>query len=359
MKSNNNKQFSKSGVGRVAESISLLPDQMRQVFDEMHLIKIPREYSKINKVVVSGMGGSNIGAHIVKAVFSDRLKAPINIEAGYGVPAYVDKNTLYVLSSYSGTTEETLSTYKEARKRGAKIIAITADVKKNKLAKLMMKDNIPGYIFKPRYNPSEQPRLAVGYSAFGTAVLLAKAGLFEMAEKEALDVIAELEIWDRELRPGEGVDINSAKRIAGELLNKQIVLVGGAEFLAGNLKALRNQFCETSKNFTSYLALPDLNHFAMEGLAFPESNKKDLAFFFFDSKIYHPRVRKRSELTKEVVRRNGIKAISHELKGKTRFMQGFEMLQLGSWITFYLGKLNGVDPVKISWVDWFKEELGK
>lgn len=355
---NNKSKQVENDESRVAESISLLPDQMRQVFDEMHLIKVPREYSKINKVVVSGMGGSNIGARIVKAVFSDRLKAPISITPGYEVPAFVDKNTLFILSSYSGTTEEPLSTYKEAKKRGAKIIAITACGKNNTLEKLMMKENIPGYIFKPEYNPSGQPRMAVGYSAFGMAVLLAKAGLFEIKEKEALDVIAELELWDRELRPSEKEDINFAKRIAKDLHNKQIVLVG-AEFLIGNLKTLRNQFCETSKNFASYLALPDLNHFAMEGLAFPKSNHKDLVFFFFNSKLYHPRIQKRAMLIKEVVKKNGIRVVSHELKGKTKFAQGFEMLQIGSWITFYLGMLNRVDPEKVPWVDWFKEELGK
>lgn len=358
MKSNNNKQFSKSGAGGVAESISLLADQMRQVLDEQHLIKIPREYGKVKQAVVSGMGGSNIGAGIVKAVFSDRVKAPISIVPGYEVPAYVDKNTLYILSSYSGTTEEPLSTYKEAKKRGAKIIAITAGGKNNVLEKLMMKENIPGYIFKPEYNPSGQPRLGIGYSAFGMAVLMAKAGLFEIKEKEALDVIAELELWDRELRPSEKDNINSAKRLAKELFGKQIILVG-AEFLLGDLRTLRNQFCETSKNFATYLTLPDLNHFALEGLAFPKSNKKDLVFFFFDSQLYHPRIQRRGELTKEVVKRNGIKVVSYKLKGKTKFAQGFEMLQLGSWVTYYLGRLNGVDPVKVPWVDWFKKELEK
>ena len=82
----------------------------------------------------------------------------------------------------------------------------------------------------------------------------------------------------------------------------------GAEFLVGNLKILRNQFNETSKNFASFLELPDMNHFALEGLARPVSNKDNLTFFFIDSSLYHPRIIKRSTLTKQIVQKNKIKS---------------------------------------------------
>jgi len=348
--------YKKQDNSIVAESISLLPDQVRQVLHEARLIKVPREYSKVTQVVVNGMGGSNIGAGIVKSVFADQLKVPISIVPGYSVPAHVNKNTLYLISSYSGTTEEPLSTYREAKKREAKILAISEDSKKSKLVKLMLKNNIPGYIFKPEFNPSNQPRLGLGYTLFGIAVIMAKAGLFKINVKETEDVIASMEIWDRELRPIIKTKNNIAKQIALKLYSKQPILVA-AEHLAGNVRTLRNQMCENSKNFTSYLSLPDLNHFAMEGLKMPASNKKDLIFFFVDSKFYHPRVQKRAELTKQVVKKNKIEVISHQLHGQTKLAQAFEMLQLGVWITYYLGILNKVNPIKIPWVDWFKKQL--
>jgi len=115
---------------------------------------------------------------------------------------------------------------------------------------------------------------------------------------------------------------NQAKKLARELENKIPVLVG-AEFTLGTIRALRNIFCESSKNFATYLSLPDLNHFAMEGLANPKEGKKNLAFVFFDSKLYHPRIQKRSQLTKEVVKKNGVKALSHELSGENKMIQSF------------------------------------
>ena len=78
---------------------------------------------------------------------------------------------------------------------------------------------------------------------------------------------------------------------------------------------------------------------------------------FFDSKLYSPRLQKRAQLTKRVVAKNKIPVFSFSLKGETKVAQAFELLQLGSWISFYLGMLNDVDPVKIPWVDWFKKQL--
>jgi len=356
MNLDNIKQYKKLDKGHVAESISHLPDQVRQVLHEARLIKVPREYSKVTQVVVNGMGGSNIGARIIKSAFADQIKAPISIEPGYGVQAHVNKNTLYIISSYSGTTEEPLSTYKAAKKRGAKIMAITEHSKKSKLEKLMLKNNIPGYIFKPEHNPSGQPRMGIGYTLFGIAVMIAKAGLFKVEVEEIEDIIASLEIWDRELRPTIKTKNNKAKQLAMKLYNKVPTLIA-AEFLTGNVKALRNQISENSKHFPIFLTLPDLNHFAMEGLTYPASNKRTLVFVFFDSMLYHPRIQKRSRLTKQVIKKNGIEVAEHTLQGKTKLQQSFEMLQLGTWITYYLGMLNGVDPVNIPWVDWFKEKL--
>lgn len=346
------KKLDKNGV---LGSIELLYSQIRQVLEESRLIKVPREYSKVKNVVINGMGASNLGADIFKAVFSDKIKVPVNIVPGYEIPAYVSENTLYIISSYSGNTEEPLSVYSEVKKRGAKIMAITSG-NSSHLEKIIMKDNVPGYIFKADKNPSGVPRMGLGYSVFGMAVMLAKTGLFAIDVKEIEQIITDLELWDHELRPQIKTRNNTAKKLAEKLHNRQIVVVG-AEFLQGNLRTLRNQICETGKTFAGYLTLPELNHYAMEGLGNPGSNKKNLAFFFIDSSLYHPRVQKRSELTKEVVKKNGIKYVECRLKGRSKLEQAFELLQLGSWVTFYLAMLNNENPAKNPWVDWFKERL--
>lgn len=347
--------YKKLDPKEVNKSIELLGDQVRHVLEISPIIKIPKSFTKCHRVVISGMGGSNLGGHILRSALSDQAKIPIIINPGYIVPNYVDKNTLYLISSYSGTTEEPLSTYKEAKKRGAKIIGITSKGKKNKLEKLMMREDLPGLIFEDRFNPSNQPRIALGYSIFGMMVLLAKSAVLTIKTKEIKDIIDFLEIETRRLRTDVSSKTNKAKQIAWELRGKIPVLVS-AEHLIGNLHAMRNQINENAKTYSDYLELPDLNHHALEGLQNPKTVEK-LKYLFFSSKLFHPRIQKRLKLTETVVKKNKVSALTHELKGKTKLAQSFELLQLGTWISYYLGEIYKVDPIEIPWVDWFKKQL--
>jgi glucose/mannose-6-phosphate isomerase len=339
---------------KVALSIEFLPKQIDDVLKQIENFKLPINYRDINKIVINGMGGSNLGARIIASVFKEELKVPVLIEPGYQVSGYVDNKTLYIISSYSGTTEEPLSTFAEAKKKGAKIVGLTEN-SKNKLFEKLKKEGLPILTFTPELNPSGQPRLALGYAVFALLGLLDKAGVITVDKKDIAGAISLLKKNNLLFTPFVGKN-NAAKGLASKIAGRGIILVG-AEFLEGNLHAWRNQFCETSKNFATYLVLPDLNHYALEGLANPSSNHKDLAMIFVGSGLYRPRIKKRAVLTREIAGKNRIKTLEVKLVGKTKLQQAAELLQFGSWVTYYLSLKNKVDPVSINWVDWFKEKL--
>lgn len=357
MNLNNFEKIYKQDSGLVALSIKDLYKQIEQVKEDAKLIKITESYKNINKVVVNGMGGSNLGARMIEACFKDELKVPLIIEPGYHIPGFVDDKTLYLISSYSGNTEEPLSVYNEVAGRGAKIMGITSSHKENKLEKLMMDNDIPGFIFSPLNNPSNQPRMGLGYSIFGILSILEKIGIIKIDELKIDKVISNLVNSNKKLIPEVNISDNIAKKFAQKIKGKIPILVG-ADFLEGNLHILRNQFCENSKNYADYLVLPELNHYAMESLANPKNNKKNLIFWFFDSDSYNDRIKKRSELTKKIIKKNNIEFIDYKIQSSSKISQCSEVLQLGSWVTFYLSMLNDVNPSLIPWVDWFKEELG-
>ncbi len=336
------------------ESLKLLGEQITDSLKQAAKFKLPKTHQKINKIVVSGMGGSNLGGRIMSAVFEQELKLPILINADYEVPRWVDAQTLFVVSSYSGTTEETVHAYTEAKKKKAKIVILTENDIKNPLIALAKKDSFPGLDFTPTFNPSSQPRLAIGYAVTLLAVILDRAGALKLSAKELTLVASKLKTWGAKLIPEKSDNV--ASKIADKLFGQNIVIVSGG-FLAGNAHALRNQFNENSKNFACYLTLPELNHYALEGLGWPKSNADNLSCLFFESSLYSPRVAKRLELTQKVMAKNKIKTVSLSLKGATKLEQSLEMLQLGSWITYYLAAKNKVNPLAIPWVDWFKKEL--
>jgi glucose/mannose-6-phosphate isomerase len=186
--------------------------------------------------------------------------------------------------------------------------------------------------------------------------VLKAVNLLKIKNSEIEKALLWMEKINKKNLPIVNLKNNPAKKMAKELLGKVPVLVG-AEFLKGNLHTLRNQLNETSKLYSSYLFLPDLNHHAMEGLLHPKTNSSYLSFLFFSSDLYGLKISKRLKLTKELVWKNKINVLEYKLKGEDKISQSFELLQFGAWLTYYLAMLYNLDPVKIPFVEWFKERI--
>ncbi len=78
------------------------------------------------KVVIAGMGGSAIGADLVTAYVESTCPVPVFVQRDYGLPAWANGNdTLVIASSHSGNTEETISVFEEALKRGCQTLVIS------------------------------------------------------------------------------------------------------------------------------------------------------------------------------------------------------------------------------------------
>lgn len=337
----------------VLGSIDLVPKQAMQAWQETKKVKIPQSYKKVESVVVCGMGGSAIGPHLVKTLFSDKIKLPIQIINGYALPAYAGPKTLVLLSSYSGTTEEVLSCARQAKAKKAKAVFMCTG---GTLAKMGKANRWPGYVFTAKFNPCGQPRVAVGNSIFGCLGILKKAGLVNVSDKEAGGMIHALAKYVKKFGMDSAISSNAAKRLSMQLKNKLMVLIG-SEFLEGNMHIAVNQINETSKQFAAYFLLPEINHHLLEGLSFPARPKRDMVFVFFESNKYHEKTQKRYKLTRRIIEKNSIKTITYKLGAKDKLGQAAEMLMLGSYVSFYLGMLNGQDPAFIPWVKYLKKKL--
>lgn len=341
-------QIKKLDKANLLASIELLGKQCVEAWREVKKIKIPANYHDVENIVISGMGGSALGGHLIRSLFADQLKRPIEIVRGYSMPAYVGPKTLVILSSYSGNTEETLAAATEAKNRKAKILGLATG---GKLANFLRTNKYPAYIFKPTFNPSNQPRMGLGYSIFGQLGLLAKCGMIKINEQEIADAIKSLSDshFQKNIK-------NAAQNFTSSLKNKIPVIVA-SEFLVGNAHVFSNQINENAKTFATYFELPELNHHLMEGLKNPAANK-NLKFILINSNLYHLRNQKRYKVLKEVLQKNKIDFIEYRPKAKTKLQQSMELLSFGSYLSFYLAMTYNLDPSPVPWVDFFKKQLG-
>ena len=337
----------------VYESISAFQKQIEQVWSDFRSIDKPIECSLAKNVVIAGMGGSALGGRVVDSLIQDRSRVPIEIFTEYHLPNYVNKDSLVILSSYSGNTEETLSDANEAIKRGAKVFAITTG---GKLSKLIKEENLDSYIFKPTNNPSKQPRMALGYSIASILAILSQCEFIHLNDDEIKDAVGKFKEYKDNFGVKRDKKSNISKSLAEKVKGKIPILVA-SEHLVGSAHTFKNQLNETAKNFSVLFDIPELNHHLMEGLGYPALVKKDLYFIFIDSDKYTGRVQKRYPITQEVVEKNGVEHGKYILEQDTKLNQIFELISFGLYTSFYLSILNDVDPSKIPWVDYFKEKM--
>lgn len=334
--------------------IDRLAEQVRMAWHDAQEVSIPKTYAKAKNILVVGMGGSALGAHILQDIFLKKSKVLFSITRDYTLPAWVSSDTLVILSSYSGTTEEVLSASEEARKKTSKILVISAG---GVLAAWAKKHKIPSYVFAPG-DLAKEPRFGIGFSLAGIAGLLSRAGMPVIKEEDIRRAIAAMaEVTD--LCANDVVfEENPAKQVAAAIAQKNVLIVG-AEHLVGSAHIFANQVNETGKQFASYFTLPELNHHLLESFSHPKKVATESAMLFLHSSLYHPRTRKRFTVTADMTEERGLSVVDYVARGKDLLEEACEVLQFSSYVTWYLAIANKENPRPIPFVDAFKAAMGK
>lgn len=328
----------------VVKSMDLFPAQIKDSFEKSSSLVIPEEYRQIKNIVACGMGGSRFPHYIIKELFKEEIKIPYIINDDYTLPGFVDENTLVVLSSYSGTTEEVLSAGQKALEKKAKIIGISSG---GPLKTFLDGIKAPGYYFDPVNNPSGQPRVGFGYLIGGIMGLFINLKILNYSAGEITSAISTVQM--NEIK-------NGAEKTAEKVFNKYPYYIV-SEFLSGVGNAIANQTNETAKSISSFRIIPELNHHLMEGLKNPKETVKTSLFIFFFSKLFSPSIQKRFSITKEIVEKNNIETLWYELKGQTKVGQAIELMVFGNYLTMHLSTLYGENPAIVPYVDYFKQKL--
>lgn len=351
----NKEKFEEYDKGKILASIRMLPDQMEQAWSEVNELQIPDSYFNSRNVVICGMGGSALGGRIIDSLLSSRVNIPIEIFTEFDVPYYANKDTLLIVSSYSGNTTETLNALSESELKNADSFIITTG---GKLKEVAESKNIPSYVFNPIANPSGQPRMGLGYSIFSILAILSKLKMLHIQDHEVFKLASHLREVIQDFDIESTSSQNVAKNFSRKLQNKIPVIVS-SEHLKGVTHAFKNQLNENAKNFAIGFDIPELNHHLMEGLAHPKKARELLQFVFFESENYKDDVRKRYKVTEDVIQANGYPFNSYVSKTKDSLSEIFEILIFGSFVSFYLAFLNKEDVSEIPWVDYFKAKLQK
>lgn len=327
------------------DALGIAEKQWQQL---QHFFDIPDLDYKVENIVVGGMGGSALAALISQSW--PNYKLPFEIVRDYHVPAYVSSKTLFVASSYSGNTEETVESVALAKKQGAQIVVVASGGKLEEIART------EGYPFA-QLPSGLQPRHAALYSYKAIITILERAGLVN--ENKASAAVYEAGGFIQEAVAAWRADVktkdNEAKQLAQELSGKSPVVYSGPLLYPAAYK-WKISFNENAKNVAWCNQFPEFNHNEFLGWT-SHPIDKPYAVIELRSSLEHERVQKRFDVTNKLLSGRWPNPHIIEAKGETPLQQLLYTIALGDFVSIYLALLNGLNPTPVDLIEKFKTEL--
>ena len=327
-----------------------LPDQLQSAWELGQTMPLP-DAKNIRAVVISGMGGSAIGADLVATAVASSCRVPVTVHRDYGLPAFArGKETLVIGSSHSGNTEETLDSFSTALEQDCSMLVISTG---GELARRAKEKNIPVWTFKH----AGQPRAAVGFSFGLLLALFARLKLIPDPAKDLAGAVAAMKATQANLRADIPAARNPAKRHAGQLMGRWVT-VFGAGLLAPVARRIKCQINEIAKASANFEFLPEANHNTLAGTMYPEEVLVPHTMnLFLRAPSDHPRNRKRLDLTKQAFMLEGLNTDFLDARGDSPLAHMWTMILFGDYMAYYLSMGYSVDPTPIQSLVEFKEAM--
>jgi glucose/mannose-6-phosphate isomerase len=339
------KQRDPNGALEIAKS------QYQQANFQVNLQNIEHDGRQIYNVVVAGMGGSALAALMAKSWLKSEFPEPFEIIRTYDLPAYVDKDTLVIVSSYSGNTEEARSCLDQAESKGAQVAIISSGGKLVEHAQ----QNQTAFALLPS---GMQPRMAVIYSLRSLVALLAN---FKLISSDKLDEISEKSEWLQKESLNWASDVptndNYAKQLALQAVGKTAVFYGGT-LTAPLAYKWKISFNENAKNVAFWNELPEFDHNEFIGWS-SHPVEKPYAVFDIVSSFEHPRILKRFEISDRLLSGLRPKSTVINLVGESVIEQLLWGCILADFVSIYVAILNNVNPVPVQLIEKLKIELAQ
>lgn len=298
--------------------------------------------NKLKNVIICGLGGSGIGGKIVAQLAQKHSQLPIVTHNDYGLPQFVNENSLVIISSYSGNTEETISALKKAVEMKCEIACITSG---GEVLEIATKNKL-NHLVVPSGNP---PRAMLTYSLVQLIFILENYGLLPVNSNQ--DVLEAVDLINKE----EENFKKEAKDIASKIHNTTPLIYSDASF-EGVGTRFKQQLNENSKILAFNHVVPEMNHNELVGWA---GGSNDFSVLFLRNESDYQRNQLRMEICKEIISAKTNKVFEIYSKGDSEIAKTLYLIILTDWISVFLAEILEVDPIEVNVITNLKNQLSK
>jgi glucose/mannose-6-phosphate isomerase len=317
-------------------------------------------------VVVLGMGGSGIAGDVLAAVCGHESPVPIFVSKGYGLPGWVGAADLVCGVSCSGSTEETLSGFEEALRRGARMLGVGAA--DSPLAFIAERGRAP---FIQVRADGRLPRAMAWALSVPLLVAAAKLGIADCSSRAIEATAARLDETAILCRPDSEAFVNPGKELALALADSLPMAWGCSGVSAVAAYRLACQWNENAKLPAISSALPEANHnqvMAFDGpygagragdiFADPDDSAGRLRLVLLrDAADEHPQVTRRAEVSKDIADTRGVPVTELTAEGDSRLERLASLIGLIDYGSVYTALGIGVDPTPIAAIQELKARI--
>jgi glucose/mannose-6-phosphate isomerase len=311
------------------------PNQIR----DANTIPIP-EIKPFSSLTICGMGGSGLPGEIIKCIIPDKLITNVK---NYTIPKHTAQDTLVIVVSYSGNTEESLAAYDEAIQKKLQTIALSSG---GKLQERAVQNNIP-HIKVPTPHVSGasgfQPRMAVGYQTIPLLRMLTQQDAAPTMDWNEVATFLEKE--------KESIK-QQAKEMAVSIEKKIPLIYASQSFYACAYKWKKN-FNENAKipAFSNYF--PEFNHNEINAYQYAQQ----FTIFIIRDSDDDNRIKKRMDAVAQIAEQNDVQTTTINSKGRNKIERILWTIYLGDWLSYYTAINNNIDPTPVTVIQGFKQML--
>jgi glucose/mannose-6-phosphate isomerase len=308
------------------------------------------DWGEISAIVVCGMGGSGIAGDVVRSLHSGSAGVPIAGWKGYGVPGFCGPATLVLAVSYSGNTEETLSSFDAAVERGSAVVSISsggalaARASGERRSHVAIPSDVP------------MPRAAVGYLAGAALGVIEATSLAPSVADDVGPAAAMVDDLAGTLGPDHSIADNEAKELALWLAGRTPVIWGSEGVVEAAALRWKNQLNENAKTPAWCAVLPELDHNEIEGWG-PGAGAP-FGLIVLRHSAEEPSTGWRIDASLESIGGSGLSVRQVWAEGGAPLENLFSLMMKADFASVYLAVLRGVDPTPVPVLMGLKERLG-
>ena len=323
--------------------------KMYKIYDEWP--KIAREsfeseqesvdFQNIDHVIFAGMGGSGAIGDLFSSILS-KSDIHVSLIKGYLLPKTVDKNTLVVVTSVSGNTDETLTVLNSAKKIDCNVIAFSSGGKMEQFCKSNQ------IIFRkiPKFH---SPRTSL--INFTYTILKILNSIFPIEKKDTIESLDELDRMKKQIDSHNLSDSNPAINLAKWISDIPII------YYPHGLQPVATRFKSSlQENTKTHVITEDIIESCHNGVVSWEKSSKVQPILLRGHADYI-KTKERFEIIKKFFIKNKIdfkeiNSVSGNILTKT-----ISLMYMLDYTTIYLAVLSKIDPSPVNAIDFIKKEI--